>query len=314
MDQEFRAGTPFRVSAAVIAAAAIVLGVSAVSARASSQSSSPPVTFAKDIAPIVFEKCAACHSPSGSAPFSLLTYDSAKPRASRIAEVTSKRIMPPWKAEPGYGGDFVGQHPLTDAEIATIQRWVQQGAPEGNPQDLPPAPKPSEGWRLGTPDLIVTPLEPYVLQAEGHDVWHIFVIRIPVNARRYVKGMEMRTGAPGVLHHANIRIDTTPNSRQLDEQYAGPGYKALLARSATYPHGHFLGWTRAGCSCCRKGSRGVSTRHGSRRRDAPDAERKPELVAPLDRFFFTDDPPSGSRRCSGSAARRSIFLPAKSTT
>jgi len=79
-----------------------------------------PVTFARDVAPIVFERCAVCHHPNGSAPFSLLTYATARPHATQIAAVTRTRVMPPWKSEPGYG-DFIGHRPLTDGEIRVLQ-------------------------------------------------------------------------------------------------------------------------------------------------------------------------------------------------
>lgn len=277
----------------VAAAIGVVIAtITAAPAQTAVQSSNGPVTFAKDIAPIVFKKCAGCHSPTGPAPFSLFTYPAVRQRAALIAEVTRKRIMPPWKAEPGYG-DFIGQHPLTDAEIDIIQRWVREGVVEGNPQDLPPPPQPSEGWHLGKPDLIVTPSQPYVLPAEGHDVYHIFVIPIPVGAKRYVKGLELRPGTPGVLHHANIRIDTTPGSRQLDEQDPGPGYKGLLARSATYPDGHFLGWTPGQVAPLLP--KGLAWRLDPGTDLVVEAHLmasgKPELVAPSIGFYFTDDPP-----------------------
>ena len=89
------------------------------------------VTFAKNVAPLVFERCVICHHDGGSAPFSLASYAAVRQHAQQIAAVTKSRFMPPWKAEPGYSGDFVGQHPLTAAEIAMIQRWVDQGAVEG---------------------------------------------------------------------------------------------------------------------------------------------------------------------------------------
>src|SRR5881397_1804842 len=90
-----------------------------------------PVTYTKDIAPLVADRCAMCHHPGGAAPFSLLTYADVKRRATQIAGVTRKRFMPPWKADPE-NGPFVGQHPLSDAEIDRIQQWVAAGAPEGD--------------------------------------------------------------------------------------------------------------------------------------------------------------------------------------
>ena len=89
------------------------------------------VTFSRDIAPIIFDKCGLCHHPDGPAPFSLLTYASAKQHATQIAAATRTRFMPPWKSEPGFG-EFIGQRHLTDEEIALIERWVANGAAEGD--------------------------------------------------------------------------------------------------------------------------------------------------------------------------------------
>src|SRR3954452_2073962 len=86
--------------------------------------SAAPITFAKDVAPILFERCGACHRPDGPAPFSLLTYASAKQHAAQIALVTRRRVMPPWKSEPGYG-EFVGQQPLSEDQIDVLERWVR---------------------------------------------------------------------------------------------------------------------------------------------------------------------------------------------
>ena len=205
-------------------------------------SSAGRVTFANDVAPILFERCGACHRPDGPAPFSLLTYASAKQHAAQIAAVTKRRVMPPWKAEPGYG-EFVGQHPLSDDQIDTLERWVHDGTLEGNAVDLPTPPRSSGAWQLGTPDLVVAVPTPYLLDADGPDISRVFVLPIPIAAVRYVRGIEFHPGNPKVVHHANIRIDPTSASRALDAADPAPGYEGLLAHSAVYPDGHFLGWT-----------------------------------------------------------------------
>src|SRR6476659_4448931 len=104
---------------------------------AHAQSARQTITYAKDIAPLIAERCGMCHHPGGSAPFSLLSYGDVKRRAALIASVTERRYMPPWKANPS-NGPFVGQHPLSDSEIALIRGWVDSGAVEGEPRDLPP--------------------------------------------------------------------------------------------------------------------------------------------------------------------------------
>ena len=202
----------------------------------------PEVTFSRDIAPLTYEACAPCHREGGPAPFSLITYDQVRRRATQIADVTRSRFMPPWKAEPE-SGDFVGQRVLSAREIQRIQRWVEAGTPEGNPRDLPRRPTWPDGWLLGTPDLIVTLEAPYRLPATGTDAFRIFAIPLPVAATRFVRGIEFHPGNARVVHHANIRIDPTPASRKLDAADPSPGYDGLMPRSAGYPEGHFLGWT-----------------------------------------------------------------------
>jgi len=200
-------------------------------------------TYARDIAPLLNDRCAVCHHPNGPAPFALLSYDEVKRHARQIGDLTKRRVMPPWKVDPA-DGPFVGQHPLTTNEIDLIQRWIEDGAPEGERADAPPAtPRWTEGWQLGKPDLVVTLDRPFTLAADGTDVFRIFVLPIPVDVERYVRGIEFRPGNPKVVHHANIRVDRTRASREQDESDPLPGYSGLIMRSAVYPDGHFLGWT-----------------------------------------------------------------------
>ena len=195
-----------------MAAAAALISFAAVT-TAGPVAAQPAVTFSKQIAPIVFTKCGACHHPNGDAPFSLLTYDGARAHATQIATAIRSGFMPPWKADPD-AGEFVGQSRLTDSEKQLLERWVAEGAPEGNRRDLPPTPHWSEGWQLGTPDLVIRPAG-YTLPPEGTDVFRIFVVPLPVDRVRYVRGLEFRPGNARVVHHANIRIDRTDASRAL---------------------------------------------------------------------------------------------------
>lgn len=201
-------------------------------------------TYNKDIAPLISARCEMCHHEGGSAPFALSRYADVKRRAALIAAATKNRYMPPWKADPS-DGPFVGQHPLSPQELSTIQQWVDGGAPEGDASDsIAASPRTwSAGWQLGTPDLVVTLAEPYTLQASGADVFRVFVLPLPVDGRRFVRGLEFHPGNARVVHHANIRIDTTHAARALDERDPGPGYTGLIPHGAHYPEGHFLGWT-----------------------------------------------------------------------
>jgi Tetratricopeptide repeat len=249
-------------------------------------------TYAKNIAPLVADRCGMCHHPGGPAPFSLLTYADVRRRATQMASVTRARFMPPWKVDPG-DGPFVGQHHLSDAEIAMIQEWVDRGAPEGDTGDLPPPQPRHIGWQLGMPDMTVTIPEPYVLQADGTDVFRIFVLTLPVTGQRFVRGLEFRPGNPKVVHHANIRIDRTAASRDRDAADAGPGYSGLIDHAAQYPDGHFLGWTPGQVAPLLP--KGLAWRI-----DGPtdvvveihmQPSGKPEVVQPSIGLYFTSDPP-----------------------
>jgi tetratricopeptide (TPR) repeat protein len=254
--------------------------------------SAGPVTFAHDVAPILFDRCGACHRPEGPAPFSLLTYASARQHATQIALVTKRRVMPPWKSEPGYG-EFVGQQPLSDNQIDVLERWVNDGALEGDVVDLPATPRWTGGWQLGTPDLVVALPTPYVLDADGPDVSRVFVLPIPVDAVRYVRGIEFHPGNAKVVHHANIRIDPTSASRTLDDADPAPGYEGLLAHSAVYPDGHFLGWTPGQAAPLLPG--GLTWRLSPRSDFVVEVHMKPsgkpEALAPSIGVYFGSGPP-----------------------
>jgi tetratricopeptide (TPR) repeat protein len=200
------------------------------------------VTFSRDVAPILFKHCVACHRPGQSAPFSLLTYEDARPRAKRIAEVTRDREMPPWKPEPDHGR-FQMDRRMAETEITAIQRWVAQGMMRGNPSDLPPLPAFSDAWQLGPPDVVIRMPEAYVLPAQRRDVFRTVVLPIPIKTAAYVRAVEFLPGNAKVVHHANIKVDRTRLSRRRDDDEAGVGYEGGGSREARFPDGVFLGWT-----------------------------------------------------------------------
>jgi Flp pilus assembly protein TadD len=201
---------------------------------------SPAVTFTRDVAPIVFSSCVTCHRPSGSAPFSLLTFDEVKGRAVQILAAVERRAMPPWPPEPGHG-EFVGNRRLTDTQIATIKRWVDGGAVEGDPKLLPPRPSWSGRWQLGEPDLILQTGQ-YTLRATGDDMYRNFVLAIPGGETRYVRAWEFLPGNTRVVHHATMQFDTAGSSRDLDALDPEPGYEGLIPHSVASPDGFFLDW------------------------------------------------------------------------
>lgn len=200
------------------------------------------ITFNRDVAPIIYAHCASCHRPEESAPFSLLSYADVAERAEQIVEVTQSRYMPPWLPKDGYG-HFSGARQLSQDQIDLLAEWVAQGALEGAPEDLPEAPPFIEGWQLGEPDLVVQMNEPYLLRADGSDVFQNFVLPIPNTSSRFVRAVELRPSNRQIVHHANMLIDTTGAARKLDRQEPGSGYAGMENLSvASRPSGHFLSW------------------------------------------------------------------------
>jgi hypothetical protein len=133
-------------------------------------------TFTKDVAPIIQKHCLICHRKGQVAPFGMETYEQVRKRASDISSVVEDRVMPPWKAARHFGVKLRGDRSLSDAEIATIQKWADADRPEGNPADLPVAPQFPEGWTLGTPDLVVDIGADFAVPAAGGDIYRCFVI------------------------------------------------------------------------------------------------------------------------------------------
>jgi len=224
-------GVSHRIAVALLAAVAAGCGRS---------SSSAPVTFNKDIAPILFANCAPCHRPGEVAPFSLLTFADAVKRADRIAEETRERHMPPWLPERGEY-PIIGERRLRDDQIDAIQRWVKAGKIEGNPADLPRPPSWPDGWRLGRPDAVVTAARPFNLAPSKDDVYRNLVLRTSLASDVYVRAVEFRTeGAP--IHHAVIRVDSTQASRRRDGADGQPGFDGMSWQNVQDPDGQFIGW------------------------------------------------------------------------
>src|SRR6266700_1978482 len=213
MDRNYRA---YRNSGMAALALGALLTLPALSpgAESSNKGATEPVgqpTFAKHIAPILQAKCQDCHRKGSLAPMSLVTYQETRPWAKAIKERVVERQMPPWHVDKTVGvQQFKNDMSLTDEQIRTIVRWVDSGAPPGDPKDMPPAihwPD-SNVWRaaekLGQPDLIVKS-EPYTMAAHHQDVWWRPVSDIPVTEPRWVRAVEMRPGTQQgrrIIHHA----------------------------------------------------------------------------------------------------------------
>jgi mono/diheme cytochrome c family protein len=192
--------------------AAMVLAV-----QASSSAATP--TFTKDIAPILYEKCATCHRPGEIAPMTLMTFEDARPWAKAIKAKVVSREMPPWGADHENTLKMRNDRSLSEAQIQAIAAWVDAGAPRGNPADLPPAPKFAEGWTHGTePDYIIEmPLE-VAIPAEGELSVLNFYSKVPFDVDRFAQVVELRPGNRSVVHHAGIYFVDLPEGGTLDAE------------------------------------------------------------------------------------------------
>lgn len=191
----------------------------------SSAGQSGDVTFARDIAPIVYANCTKCHREAAVAPFPLTTYDEVKRHAAQIRLMVELRLMPPWKPAHGYAR-FRDEMVLTDHEIELVNRWVDDGTPLGDQTELPEPPEFADGWQLGEPDLIIDVPESDV-PADGPDIYQYFVIPTGLTQDRLVRAIEYSSENPQLVHHASFRYDDAGEARKLDEDDPRPGYRCF---------------------------------------------------------------------------------------
>jgi hypothetical protein len=189
-------------------------------------------TFTKDVAPIFQEKCEACHRPDSIAPMSFVTYEETRPWARSIKTRVASRQMPPWHIDRTVGiQKFANDRSLRDEQIDTIVRWVDGGAPKGNPADMPPAREWPTGqyWnyadQFGAPDLVVTS-PPFSMPARGQDAWYRPVVDTGLTEPRWVRAIEIRPSTVKgrrITHHALAYLQQDESGVASDDTNVGPG-------------------------------------------------------------------------------------------
>jgi hypothetical protein len=190
----------------LVAIAAVVTGASlTVTAQAPRAAAQITPTFTKDVAPIVYAKCASCHRPGEVAPMSLLNYREVRPWASAIRDKVMTRAMPPWHADRQYG-QFRNDTSLTQPEIDTIVAWVNGGAREGDPAALPPVPTFPEGWQIGTPDTVFEMPVEYEVPARGEIEYQYFEVPTNFTEDRWMQAGEVRAGDRAHVHHIIVYV------------------------------------------------------------------------------------------------------------
>jgi len=180
-------------------------------------------TFSKDVAPIIFNHCTSCHRTGEIGPMPLTNYDEVINFAGTIRYVTSKKIMPPWKADPGYA-KYLDENYLSASQIKTITDWVDAGAPKGNEDEIPPLPVFPANSLLGTPDLVLSFQKSYLHKGNGKDEYRYFVIPTGLTENKKVKAVELRPGNKKIVHHALFFADQSGKARQYDNNTTEYGF------------------------------------------------------------------------------------------
>ena len=194
----------------------VVLGAVAAPAVAQGQVPEAP-TFTKDIAPIFKAKCEACHRPESIGPMSLRTYAEARPWARSIRARVEARQMPPWHVDRTVGiQSFKNDRSLTDDQVATVLKWVDRGAPQGDPKDMPAEKTwPTEQtWEVAKqygqaePDLVIRSV-PWTQKAGANDTWWRPIVESGLTEPRWVRAVEVRPSTlkgRKITHHANADL------------------------------------------------------------------------------------------------------------
>ena len=193
-------------SASLIGIAPILMFVAQAADTTGTSNVNRVVTFSKDVAPIFQKSCQSCHHAGTSAPMPLLTYDETRPWARSIKERVARREMPPWHLDKTVGiRKYKNDISLSDDEIATVVKWVDSGAPQGNPADMP---KPLDfskenTWFIGTPDLLVT-TDDFKMYAKGSDWWIDQFAEVTLPEDRWIKAMEVKPSNRRIVHHGVV--------------------------------------------------------------------------------------------------------------
>jgi hypothetical protein len=188
----------------VFALSAAALTLTGVALAANTTGGSTP-TYTKDVAAILNKRCLECHRTGEAGPMTLQSYKEVRPWAKAIKQATLTRTMPPWHADPAIN-HFSNDRRLTDQELATVAKWVDDGAPEGNPADLPKAPEFYQGWKIGKPDKIFDMGTDFTIPATGVIRYQYYTIEPGFTEDKWVSAVEVRPGQRSQVHHILVFV------------------------------------------------------------------------------------------------------------
>jgi hypothetical protein len=187
-----------------------------------------PVTFNKEVLPILQKRCQDCHRPGEVAPFSMLNYKDARPWAKSIKAAVLSKKMPPWFADPSVG-HFANDRSLSQSEIDTIVAWVDGGGLEGNAKDAPPPREFVQGWEMGKPDLVIKMPTAFPVPATGQLEYQYVILPTGLTEDKWVIAAEVRPGDRSVMHHVITQIREPGSTWMADKK---PGEVFVPPRGA----------------------------------------------------------------------------------
>jgi hypothetical protein len=179
-------------------------------------------TFSRDVAPILQQNCQGCHRAGEAGPMPLLSYRESRPYAAAIKEAVALRKMPPWFADPHYG-KFSNDRSLAQRDIDTLVAWANAGAPEGDPNDMPPPRHFLEGWNIAQPDVVLEMPSAFNVPATGTINYQYILIPLNFKEDTWVQMAEVRPGDRAVMHHV-IAYVRPPGSKWLPDIQPGIPY------------------------------------------------------------------------------------------
>jgi hypothetical protein len=183
-----------------------------------------PVTYYRQVSRIVQDNCQTCHRADGIAPFALERYDQVAARRNMIRQMVRGRLMPPWFAHRSIGV-FANDRSLSDRDLLTLLRWIDEGAAAGDSADAPPPRTWPAGWHIGEPDAIVRMDTTFHIPAEGVIDYQYFYVKTDFSEDRWVTAMELRPGARQQVHHALVFIEE-PGRPQMRRQPTDPPFQS----------------------------------------------------------------------------------------
>ena len=214
----------------ILALVVASLGLASVGLLGAGAAQNPPAsvpTFNSHVAPIFFENCVTCHRQGGIGPFSLMTFEDARPFSQQIGVQVGERLMPPWYADPQFG-EFKNARGLTQSQIDTITAWVEGGAPQGDGR--PPNPPTFEitGWRMDRPpdEILELPFGEIELPPSG-ELPSFSVWMEPLNRERFIEAIEVRPSIPGAVHHSSLSLGTLPPDTKIGRAQVFPNGPVL---------------------------------------------------------------------------------------